>query len=132
MQQLDITFPLQMQGQAMGRRGENKIKVPVLTVCYPSSVSSTEGVQQLPLDATNGNFLPEKFLSTDSISKFHFLNTERSCSPFPLKTSNTQIFIQNILQLNGTIYPILTQRIYKQLESNVTVILHLLYGYAAL
>lgn len=35
----------EMQGQAMGRRGENKIQVPVLTACYPSSVSSIEGVQ---------------------------------------------------------------------------------------
>lgn len=51
---------------------------------------------------------------------------------FPLGISNTQIFIQNILQLNGRIYPILIQRIYKQLEGNVTVIVHVLYCYTAL
>lgn len=43
-----------------------------------------------------------------------------------------KIFIQNILHLNGRIYSILIQRIYKQLESNVTVVLHLSHCYPAL
>lgn len=105
----------------MGRRGKNKIKVPALTVCYPSSVSYTEGVQQ---SSTCHKF---QFSSRD-ISECRHWKILLCRQKFLMHKFSSKYFTK----VNGRIYSILKQRIYKQLESNVTVMLHLLHCYTAL